>query len=106
MIIDYEATARLTRDALKEANEEIASLKVQLAQVENQCEEEAVTNAGLRLDIIAAEARGIERAAIVAGTYKRDASFDDSMVGAQEHNANQANIADAIRALAAAKDTP
>lgn len=41
----------------------------------------------------------LERAAEVAETYQRDASFDDSMVGAQEHNANQANIADAIRSL-------
>lgn len=32
-----------------------------------------------------------------APLYKRDASFDDSMVGAQEHNSNEANIARAIR---------
>ncbi|MDO8535149.1 MAG: hypothetical protein Q7S17_10480 [Xanthobacteraceae bacterium] len=44
-------------------------------------------------------ARGVEDAAKVAETYQRDASFDDSQVGAGEHNANQANIAAAIRAL-------
>lgn len=42
------------------------------------------------------EERGMERAAEIAGGYKRDASFDDSMVGALEHNANQMNIAAAI----------
>lgn len=48
--------------------------------------------------------QGVEEAARVAESYHRDASFDDSQVGAQEHNANQANIARAIRALAAAPD--
>jgi hypothetical protein len=36
------------------------------------------------------------RCAKIAGTYKRDASFDDSQVGALEHNSNQQNIARAI----------
>lgn len=40
-----------------------------------------------------------EAAARCAETYKRDASFDDSQVGAIEHNANQANIAACIRSL-------
>jgi len=44
---------------------------------------------------------GLEAAAKVAETYQRDASFDDSQVGAIEHNATQANIAAAIRALPA-----
>lgn len=44
---------------------------------------------------------GLEAAAKVAETYQRDASFDDSQVGAIEHNANQANIAAAIRAIPA-----
>lgn len=38
-----------------------------------------------------------ERCARIVDNYKRDASFDDSMVGAQEHNSNEANIARAIR---------
>lgn len=38
-----------------------------------------------------------ERCARIVDNYKRDASFDDSMVGAQEHNSNESNIARAIR---------
>jgi len=38
-----------------------------------------------------------EKDAVIAANYKRDASFDDSMVGALEHNSNQMNIAAAIR---------
>ncbi len=45
----------------------------------------------------AATERERERCAKIAGEYKRDASFDDSMVGAIEHNSNQQNIAAAIR---------
>jgi len=37
--------------------------------------------------------------------HKRDASFDDSMVGALEHNSNEANIAQEIRALTRAAPT-
>jgi hypothetical protein len=40
--------------------------------------------------------RAIHEAAYIAGCYKRDASFDDSIVGAMEHNSNQGNIARAI----------
>jgi len=47
-------------------------------------------------------ADAIDEAAKVVENFKRDASFDDSQVGAGEHNANQANIAAAIRAR---KDT-
>lgn len=47
----------------------------------------------------APESEIIERCAQIAENYKRDASFDDSQVGAGEHNANQINIANAIRAL-------
>lgn len=39
-----------------------------------------------------------EHAAKIAENHKRDASFDDSMAGALEHNSNQANIAAEIRA--------
>lgn len=53
----------------------------------------------IRTAIAAAEARALERAATYAERYQRDASFDDSIVGAQQHNANQANIAAGIRAL-------
>ena len=42
---------------------------------------------------------GIAEAVKVVENFKRDASFDDSQVGAGEHNANQANIVAAIRAL-------
>lgn len=38
-----------------------------------------------------------ERCARIVDNHKRDASFDDSMVGALEHNSNEANIAAAIR---------
>lgn len=38
-----------------------------------------------------------EEDARIAESYQRDASFDDSAVGASEHHANQANIAAAIR---------
>ena len=44
-------------------------------------------------------ARALEDATTTVDKYKRDASFDDSGVGALEHNSNQANIAAAIRAL-------
>lgn len=47
-----------------------------------------------------AKAEEREACAVIAESYDRDASFDDSQVGASEHNANQANIAQAIRARA------
>jgi len=57
----------------------------------------AVWQERLRIDIARTLMAERERAAKIAEGYKRDASFDDSMVGAVEHNANQANIAAAIR---------
>lgn len=41
----------------------------------------------------------LEQAADLCEGYKRDASFDDSMVGSREHRSNQANIAAAILSL-------
>lgn len=51
-----------------------------------------------------AYAEGVEAAAKAVEAYKRDASFDDSQVGALEHNSNEENIVCAIRSLL--KDKP
>lgn len=53
----------------------------------------------LQAQLKEAREAALEEAAQLVDRWKRDASFDDSQVGALEHNSNEANIAHAIRDL-------
>jgi hypothetical protein len=93
----------VVRDTLDEAHQ-IVTFNASLDRIF-----ERVMVAAIRHEREAADARvaaALTEAARIARFFNRDASFDDSSVGAGEHNANQNNIASAIEAYARGQGFP